>query len=769
VTRCSRNPRRPRWPILVALIATGAFAAGAATAATPASQTIALNQKRIPIERLVTQVGEAAGRTILFDEQVRGNVSIVAQRLVTIDEAWKILESSLSILGFSLLPSTEGNWRIAPVADAVGEAPFTASIRARPSTAQGDSFVTTLISLREATVEDAMTVLEPLAGSRVTLVPYAATSSLIASGPERAIARLALVARELDRIDELPMRLRVLRYRDVQEIEPLVESHLESVVGPAAQVEVWTDVRTNAFVVRGTRESTDAVVGFLDRLDRPVTGGGEIRILRVLHRDPQEVADLIMGLAGRGRGSGDGDRPVDGTDSATDEGASEEATPPAPSIPRTPTGLESRRRLEALAAVQARTELQQEDFSIVVDAPTRSLVVRASPEGHGAIARTLEILDQRQELVALDITVSDLRTPRGQTLGFAFHVPLTPGNDYGEVVGRLISNPGGVGLLSQPGDQSQLFGRVTRDPGVPFSFGVVPIEDTGVIDAGAFEVRNEVLIQPSLVVTSGERHEIFVGANVPVPVTEGGGSVDVGISGGGVPMLSRTTRFERKDVGIRLGIEARAGLQGEIQLDLDIEISSLVPSIAGSIEAVGPTFAEQKVKTIARLDDGETAVVAMLRGTTKSELELGVPWLSRLPFVGALFRRDIDQLDESRLVIAARARRVSTPAELVADTIRRRLAFERASALGERMPRAVDGPYAVRVTTREMREDAEAIADGLALRGHRTTVHEWSHEGRPRYDVYVLSLESLVDASEIARVLSDEGWQADPVILPGRG
>ena len=42
---------------------------------------------------------------------------------VPVDEAWAILGSSLSLLGYSLLPSTAGNWRIAKVAEAVGEAP----------------------------------------------------------------------------------------------------------------------------------------------------------------------------------------------------------------------------------------------------------------------------------------------------------------------------------------------------------------------------------------------------------------------------------------------------------------------------------------------------------------------------------------------------------------------------------------------------------------------------------------------------------------------
>lgn len=186
-------------------------------------RTFALNYSRIQIEELVERVAAETRRSIIFDEQVRGNVSIVTKRPVTEDEAWAILNASLSLLGFTLLPSTVDNWRVAKIADAVGEAPFAAV--AGTTT---EAFVTTLIPLESANLTDVLAVLEPLSGFRVTLVPFEPTRSLIASGPETEIARLTTIADELDRIDEYELRLRVLRYRGVDEIEALVEAWISS-------------------------------------------------------------------------------------------------------------------------------------------------------------------------------------------------------------------------------------------------------------------------------------------------------------------------------------------------------------------------------------------------------------------------------------------------------------------------------------------------------------------------------------------------------------
>ena len=231
--------------ILGLLATTSSFAQG---------PTIELNQKRIRIEQLVKRVGEATNRTILLTDDVRGTVSIVAKRPVTLDESWAILESCLSILGFSLLPSTVGTWRIAKVAEAVGEAPF------RPNAGKdSDSYITTLIPLRAANLQDVLKVIEPLSGSRVTLVPFEPTNSLIASGSESAIARLTGLADLFDQVEEQTLRLRVLRYRDVSDVEFFVENYLESQGIALRGVQVWSDERTNSIVTRGPPAGVERV------------------------------------------------------------------------------------------------------------------------------------------------------------------------------------------------------------------------------------------------------------------------------------------------------------------------------------------------------------------------------------------------------------------------------------------------------------------------------------------------------------------------------
>lgn len=712
--------------LLVSLLACG-FLLASSMPGVGQERTIPINQKRIRIEDLVKRVGEATERTILFSDELRGTVSIVAKRPVSLDEAWAIMDSALSMLGFSLLPSTVGQWRIAKVAEAVGESPFRESV-----SGDSDAFVTTLIPLRVANLQDVLKVIEPLSGSRVTLVPYEQTNSLIASGSERAIARLTVLADELDQVEEQTLRLRVLRYRDVVEVESLVESFLESRGVAGRGLQVWSDARTNSLVVRGDSDGVERVIGFVDGIDQPVEGGGSIRILRVLHRDPEEVADLIRTFS-------------DPSGSATNPSASSESA----------------------------TVLSGADFSISVDARSRSLVVRAEPRVHRAIRDLLEILDVQPELIAIDVTVSELRTPKNYALAFGFQLPFSTGNDSSDLFGLISSEPA-IGAAVPP----SLFGQIRRDSGVSFqttdgtgAVVTVPILQTATIAASDFHGTNEVLIQPSLVVTAGDQHEIFVGRNIPIPVTEDGGITDGNSSGGLGPTLARTTRFDRRDIGTRLGIEVRAGREGKIQLDLELELSRIDPlraGLGGDPRVVGPSFVDQTVTVRAMLEDGENAILAMNRDVKETKIASGVPFLRDLPLIGWAFRSTGDLSEDVRLIVSARARRVSNPGELVADTIRRRLAFERRSARDSTMPLAEGSPFAVRVTTRLREDDAEAIAESLSLEGYLTRTHRWTISGTDYYDVYVIEMDSMAAAAELASELSSDGWLADIALLPTR-
>ncbi|MEM9175854.1 MAG: hypothetical protein AAGC67_11525, partial [Myxococcota bacterium] len=217
--------------------------------------------------------------------------------------------------------------------------------------------------------------------------------------------------------------------------------------------------------------------------------------------------------------------------------------------------------------------------------------------------------------------------------------------------------------------------------------------------------------------------------------------------------------------------EATTGTSGKITLDLEIELSNIDltrANLGGAAEELGPSYTQQSLIATARLDDGETAILAVNTDKTTQKVGTGVPFLRSLPFFGRFFRSTGTVVDDIKLVIAVRVRRLSNPSELVADTIRRRLVFERRASRESNLPRIDGPPYGVRVTTRRYEDDAIAIADSLTNDGLRARVHGWSTDASDYWDVYVTHLPSMVDASAIARELAEDGWETDLVVFSQR-
>ena len=64
-----------------------------------------------------------------------------------------------------------------------------------------------------------------------------------------------------------------------------------------------------------------------------------------------------------------------------------------------------------------------------------------------------------------------------------------------------------------------------------------------------------------------------------------------------------------------------------------------------------PTIATKKATTELLIDDGDTLVIGGITKTTETAGQTGVPLLGKIPFLGWLFRTDIDKNQNEELLI----------------------------------------------------------------------------------------------------------------------
>lgn len=710
-------------PAAVCLLAVGIAAVTAPARAD--EPRLALDFRDAEIANVIESVAVATGEAFAFDADIQGRVTIAVPRRVTFAEALEILHTALLMKGLAAVPAPGGVRRIVRIESTASQAPWTLDA---PRSDRGN-IVTTSIPLRSADASEMLTLLDPMLAESMLGRVYEPSNSLILAGPEHRLRRLLTIVQALDEAEERERTILRLRHREAAGVSALIEEALQKDGGPPSPLTLVVDERTNALILEGSPRRIEEVRSFVRRLDTPLVGGGRLKVVPVRNADPADLAGILGQLA-----SAPAARPG--------------AAGSAPALP-----------------------LAGRDFALAVDEPTSALLIRTDPDTFGLLADVISELDQVPRQISVEVLVLEVTTRENLRLGFDAFLPLESlvGGEGGDARGLVQWLTSGTRALVDPDEGLAGTVRFQRAPAL-VSFtdetgAVVTREiqrESAALVAENRDIQTRTLLNPHLVVLNGEEHEIFSGAEVPIPVTSQSGQTD--------PAGRLTTQqdIERQSIGTRLIVRPELGQEGTVRLGLDLEVTGLTASIVGDVDLVGPTIRSQSLDAEILLRPGEVALIAGADLPAVQRQENGVPFLRSIPVLGQLFRSTRDETVASRLVVTAQARALPTPAEMVADSIRQRLAFQRSQVRLAGLTRTTDAPYAVLVTTRASRGDADAIASDLSTQGKEARVVKWTWHGQSHFDVYLTGFATLPDAAEAATSLADRSWEPSLAVVPDR-
>ena len=487
------------------------------------------------------------------------------------------------------------------------------------------------------------------------------------------------------------------------------------------EARIWADERTNTVLVMGSDSQLERSRAFISEIDQPLGMDNRVQVVRIYHRDAVELQKLLVTQAfGR-----------------------------------------------AVGFDQTGRDLLGEPFMAVAHEATNSIVIDADPNTFQSILELIAALDRPKPRIQVDVTVYEITHPSRLRLGVDWFLPvLEPNSDGTGSVMTLSSNPSGGGLRGEIGEDLTFFGRVSRDPLlIPFtdsSGNVVDLvlpRETAVVTAESREVTTRALMQPSLLMTSGEEQRLFAGQNVPILV----GQPQEALS-----PIQTASEVERQDVGVELRATARTGEDGDVELDLLIEISRVSLSPAGSVEQVGPTLDARRLETSLRLSDGELAVIGMSQDAAEMKNSRSTPFLQDIPVLGHLMRTQGTTRVDTHVIFAVQAQILKSREEDVAESLIQRMAMERRLSRVTGIRRTPMAPYAVLVTTRRDREAAQLLADSFERDGLRAQVGAWADSnGVLLYDVYLTGYSQLADAGFDSFLMQDRGFRPQVVVLPG--
>ena len=160
------------------------------------------------------------------------------------------------------------------------------------------------------------------------------------------------------------------------------------------------------------------------------------------------------------------------------------------------------------------------------------------------------------------------------------------------------------------------------------------------------------LAEPTLSCIDGGSADFLVGGEVPIPVQNQDGALNVVF----------------KQFGIILNVEPHAGEAGLIRTKVNVEVSS----VDKGIQVLGiPGFATRKTSTEMNVLAGETMVVAGLLTSEDAKAVVKVPGLGHIPILGELFKSRQFRRGESELVVLVTPYIIRPDSEAVKAGVRR--------------------------------------------------------------------------------------------------
>lgn len=574
--------------------------------------------RAVPVTQLIREVAAKNGETLLLADPIAQRISLLGPRELSPGEFSALLDTALLMKSRVAVPMPGGGRKIMNASGA--PLPWVPELPEDPD----DSPLVTLVRFKHVDSAALLGLLQPLLGRLTLGVAHEPTNSILLAGSAARVARLRTVMLALDEAPEEETLTFTLEQRGSDEIL----GALERIFKRDEIISAVSDVRTNTLLLRARASAVPRLRRIVERLDRKVDLGGRLHVFRVHYADPERLADQL-GVLQAGSSTG---------------------------------------RTRGAASLSGRS------FSLVVDEPTSSLVLKADAATAQIVADLLAEIDVLPPRVRVDVTLVEVLTASEFEVGFDAFLPFGAFLDSGHAGGFVVSapSPGGISALLAGNAGDGFVARMSRNPlVVPIVDALGNVMDVAIpreifqLKAGESGSVARVMLNPTLLVSSGDEQLIFAGDNVPVPVakTDAAGSVRI------------DTTIERYDTGTTLRVTPTVGAEGRVQLQLYVESSRLVPLAAEIVDRVGPSFVERVVETTVQLPSGALAVIGFAARPFVDKVEVGVPLLRSIPVLGLLFRWQKRVERKSTLLVAVRAQVENAEEQALSRALTRELAL----------------------------------------------------------------------------------------------
>ena len=566
---------------------------------------VTIDFDNVDIQVFVKFVSELTGKNFVIDEKVKGKVTIISPRKISIDEVYKVFESVLEVYGFATVTAADVI-KIVPALQA-REKQLETRVGKQDGN-QGDKIVTQIISLENANPDEVKKVLDPLISRTSIIMSYPPTGMLVITDYLSNIQKITEIIAALDvegmagQISYVPLN-KALATDVVKSLTLLFQPQPGRT--SLSPIRLVADERANAIILAASAMDSDRIKKLIEFMDKEIPkGAATLKVYRLQNAVAEDLAKVLMNIP--------------------------KGTTGAPGAPG--------------QAAAGKSPLLSKDVQIVADKATNTLIITATSDDYKVLEDVIQSLDVSRPMVYIEALIMEVKVSKNFQVGVEWRgiKDTTSTTALGGLGSAAFIGSGGMGTSGAynnfPNVSIGTTGSSVSFPpgfslgmlGAGITIGGVMFPSIGaVLQAYQNDSDISILSTPQIMTLDNEEAEINVGENVPYLSRQ---DTTSGIStvAGGINYSS----YEYKDVGVTLKITPHINAEDFVRLKFDQKVSKV--SSGGDIAR--PTTLTRQAKSTVVVKDKETIVIGGLVGDETTDTTYQLPCLGSIPVLGWLFK-----------------------------------------------------------------------------------------------------------------------------------
>lgn len=580
---------------------------------------VVFNFDNADLYEVIRVMAEIMKINYIVDPKVKGVVTIHTAGQISLEDVFPIFQSILKLNGAAIVKK-DSLYEIIPFSDAK-KSYVHPSERVEPEKlAPEGRYIIQIIPLKYIPVTEVSKIIKPFLSDGADIVEHPPHNIIIIGDIALNIKKSLDIINlfDIDIFTDLRVRIYPILNSDVTEIAKEMERIFSSFEvsiksGRGVGITFTPITRINSLlVVSSIPNIFEKVEGWLKELDKTPMEGTKpsVFVYYVQNSKAKDLAEVLKQVFVAPK-----DKKVEFKEKVVSPEPTPRSVRPPPPPPAPPK--------------EEPSPVPEGEINIVVDETNNALVIRAFSKDYKTILETVKKLDLYPKQVLIEVLLAE--------------ITLNDETRFGVEFLKLLDTAGSHGRFQQTID----IGTSTIS-GVGIKYSIVEAAGrfSAAIKAAAKDGRLNVISSPHILASNNKEAKIQIGVAQPILTTTY------------TTTATATTNvvegtIEYKDVGIIITVTPRISDGGLVTMEISIEDSSVDTFELGSAQNLltVPLFKKKTAKTTLSVLEGQTIVIGGLLEDSKDVKKSGIPLLSKIPILGALFGTQEYVKDKTELII----------------------------------------------------------------------------------------------------------------------